>query len=305
LELARSRRNPACLGLLLAATLELTSFAGTSLASFPMAAPYSPSYRDFLAQHPGDYRVLHDNPNAAMTVGTQDVEGNDPSGLLRYRRFMNFVEGLDLDAAPFSMPPQNFDTNALRMVRCRYLISGDEKFHLEVPGVLPHLLLAERFRVLTNCQAIFATLTNAGFNMEEEVILESQPSPLPQPATHKGTVKLLDSSTDFLKIEADVPAPALLLITDSYSSGWRALALPGSVQPVYKVMPASYCLRAIPLAAGHHLLRVEYSPKGFRIGKRVSIAAWIVFLLLSVLVARLGFSHVIPRVNMAVSDRHR
>ena len=119
--------------------------------------------------------------------------------------------------------------------------------------------------------------------MEEEVILESQPSPLPQPARQKGTVKLLESSTDFLKIEADVGAPALLLITDSYSRGWRARALPGSAQARYEVMPANYCLRAIPLSAGHHLLRLEYSPLGFRVGKVVSIAALALFLALSAL----------------------
>jgi hypothetical protein len=48
-------------------------------------------------------------------------------------------------------------------------------------------------------------------------------------------------------------------------------------------MPANYCLRAIPLEAGHHLLRVEYSPLGFRIGKAVSIVAVAVFLALCAL----------------------
>jgi uncharacterized membrane protein YfhO len=46
-------------------------------------------------------------------------------------------------------------------------------------------------------------------------------------------------------------------------------------------MPANYCLRAIPLAAGHHLLRVEYSPLGFRAGKAVSMMALAVFLFLT------------------------
>ena len=80
-------------------------------------------------------------------------------------------------------------------------------------------------------------------------------------------------------------APSLLLITDAYARGWRALALPGSAQARYEVMPANYCLRVIPLAAGHHLLRVEYSPSGYRLGKAVSIAAWAVFLALVIFAA--------------------
>ena len=283
LALAGSRRNLACLGLLLVAAIELAAFAGSSLAAFQIVPPYSRRTTSLLAQHPGDYRILHYNPNAAMTVGTLDVEGDDPSALLRYRRFLDFAEGFDFDTAPYGMAAQKFDTNALRMLRCRYLISFDEKTYSEFGGGLPHLLLVDRFRLLTNYHEIFSTLTNANFNMEEEVILESQPSPLPQPAREKGAVKLLASSTDYLNIEADTGAPALLLITDAYSRGWRALALPGSTQARYEVMPANYCLRVIPLAAGHHLLRVEYSPLGFRAGKVVSIAALALFLALSVL----------------------
>jgi uncharacterized membrane protein YfhO len=133
---------------------------------------------------------------------------------------------------------------------------------------------------------MFSTLTATNFHVEEEVILESQPEPAPQPARESGTVRMLDSSTDYLTIEADAGTPCLLLVTDAYSRGWRALALPDSSQTRYQIMPANYCLRAIPLAAGHHHLRMEYSPAGFRIGKLVSIAAWPVFIALAVLAIR-------------------
>jgi hypothetical protein len=304
LELAGSRRNLACLGVLLLAAIELAAFAGTSLATFQIAAPYLPGTRDLLAQHPGDYRVLQFNPNISMTIGDLNVEGEDPSALLRYRRFLDLAEGFDFDTAPYGMPPQQFNTRALRMLRCRYLISADENSRLEIPGALPHLLLLNRFRVMTNYHEIFSTVTNEDFKMEEEVILESQPSPLPQPAREKGTVKLLESSTDYLKIEADTGAPSLLLITDAYSRGWRALSLPGSAQARYEVMPANYCLRVIPLSAGHHRLRVEYSPLGFRAGKVISLAALAVFLALSVAALKKHFHGLVARV-VAVSEPQR
>ena len=142
---------------------------------------------------------------------------------------------------------------------------------------------------MTNYHQIFATLTNSNFKMDQEVILESQPSPLPRPATAKGTVRLLKSSTDYLDIEADVAAPCLLLITDAYSSGWRAGALPGGVPAQYRIMPANYCLRAIALPAGRNRLRVEYSPLGFRVGRVVSLLSLAVFLSLSGLAVRNHF----------------
>jgi hypothetical protein len=286
LELARARRNLACLGVLLLALIELGAFAVTSLVTFQPDAPYSPVVTKFLAQHPGDYRILHFNPNASLTTGTLNVESDDPSGLLRYQRFLDFAEGIDFDTAPYGMAAQAYDTNALKMLRCRYWFPFDESSYSEFAGGLPHLLLVDRFRVMTNYHEIFSTLTNANFDMTKEVILESPPNPLPQPAAQSGIVTLLKSSTDWLEIEAATAAPALLLITDSYARGWRALPLPGSAQARYQVMPANCCLRVIPLEAGHHLLRVEYSPSGFRVGKVVSIVALAVFFLLTGLAVR-------------------
>jgi len=88
---------------------------------------------------------------------------------------------------------------------------------------------------------------------------------------------LVDSSSDSLTIEADVSSPSLLLVTDAYSSGWRALPLPGSIQSQYQILPADVCLRAVPLAAGHHRFRMEYSPLGFRIGKWLTLASIALF----------------------------
>ena len=75
-------------------------------------------------------------------------------------------------------------------------------------------------------------------------------------------------------IEADLPDPAVLVVTDTYSDGWKARSLlgPGESggQAVYNVMPADHCIRAIPLAAGHHRLLLEYRPAAFLIGAWVS-----------------------------------
>jgi hypothetical protein len=283
LALPKSRRRIACGGMLLMAVIELACFAQTSLKTFQIGPAYPPAIARGLAQDPGDYRIRCGNPNSAMTAGTLDIGGSDPSGLLRYMRYLDFTRGIDYDTAPFGTPPKRFDRRALRMLLCRYLITESKNTYAIITNNLPRLLLVDRFRVMTNYHEIFSTLTNASFHVEQEVILESQPAPAPQPDGQKGAVKILDSSTDSLTVEADTKAPCLLLITDAYSSGWRALALPGSSQDRYQIMPANYCLRAIPLAAGHHLLRVEYSPLGFRIGKVVSIAAWAIFIGLTVL----------------------
>jgi hypothetical protein len=289
LELAKSRRNLACAAMLLLALFELISFAGSSLLSFKPGPPYSHGVLDLLARHPGDYRILHRNPNAAMTTGALDIAGDDPTGLLRYNRFLDFAQGLDPDTTSVGASARSYNTNALRMVRLRYRFSNDDQSGWEYEDPLPQLSLVDHFRVMTNYHEILSTLTNANFDMRDTVILESRPDPAPQPATEKGAVHLLASSTDSLEIEADVAAPCLLLITDAYSGGWRALARPGSAQARYQILPANYCLRAISLQAGRHLLRVEYSPLGFRIGRVVSLVSLALFFLLAGLTVKNHF----------------
>ena len=97
---------------------------------------------------------------------------------------------------------------------------------------------------------------------------------------------LVDSNTDQLTIEAELRAPAILLVTDAFASGWQAVALPGSAQARYEVLPADYCLRAVPLAAGKHSLRLQYVPPGFEVGKWTSAVSLAVFLTLAVVACR-------------------
>jgi hypothetical protein len=140
------------------------------------------------------------------------------------------------------------------------------------------LHLVSSYRVLPDRNAIFDALRSATFDPTREVILESEPEPNPSPAESAGTARIVAASTDALEIEADVEKPSILLITDAFTPSWRAVALPGSVQPNYKLLPANYILRAVPLLAGHHHLRVEYARDALTIGKWISILATLAFL---------------------------
>ena len=79
-------------------------------------------------------------------------------------------------------------------------------------------------------------------------------------------VRLLDESTDHLTLEVELDHAGILVITDSYARDWRTVALPGSAASEYQLLPANYVLRAVPLAAGFHRIRVEYEPLAYRAG---------------------------------------
>jgi hypothetical protein len=263
--------------------LETFLFARSTLQAFDLAGLHSPVFDGFVATHPGDYRVMAGGfmPNIATISNAYDLQGYDPVVLGRYAQWMAFVQGKDPDNAT-EMPTITTGSPLLQMLRCQYFFvpTGGIEHVVTYPHPLPHLLLVNRWTQIKSRDAIFAAMSAADFDPRQTVILETPPVPLPGDAAGEGTARLVASSSDTLTIEANLSHPAILLVTDVYSSGWRAVALPGSSQRSYQVMPANYVLRAIPLAAGKHLLRLEYSPTAYRVGFWVSLVSTLVYLML-------------------------
>ena len=121
--------------------------------------------------------------------------------------------------------------------------------------------------------------------------VRSEPRPARQPGdapgagasdsvSEPGSIRILRESTDWQEVEVTVTQPAILVQTDLYTPNWHAYALPGSAQSAYELIPANYILRAVPLQAGTHRLRIEYRPTKFVIGKWVSLASLALFVAL-------------------------
>jgi hypothetical protein len=241
---------------------------------------HDPQKAAFYAGYHGDYRTLDLKfTNEAMAARVPDISGYDPTALRRYCEFINWSQGLDPDEATAYL---NFKQHnpLFSMLRCRYVfVEKDGVTNIaEVGSGLPHLLLLDEYSVQAGRDAICARMSRKGFDPRREVILESEPDPRPQRGAAEGRVRLVNSSSDWLEIEADVPRPMILLVTDSYSKGWKAYPLSGSgAQQKYTVQPANYVLRAIALQAGHHHLRLEYLPRSFVIGKWISIVALVLY----------------------------
>jgi xanthosine utilization system XapX-like protein len=261
------------------AVLELGRFAATLRPTFDFADTRAPLIRRFLAEHPGDYRILQVlHPTSALSTRAQNLAGYEPSSILeRYARFIAFTQGQpEVETAG---PTISRIHPLFRLLRCRYAFvhRGGQVGVMEIPDSLARVQLVYDWQLLRERDAIFTAMASRGFDPRRTVILESRPDPLPVLGAPGGWARAAVLSTDALEIEAEAPRPALLLVGDSYSRGWRAVPLPGSSQAGYEVMPADWVIRAIPLAAGRHRLRLEYAPAGFRIGKWVSLVSLVLF----------------------------
>jgi hypothetical protein len=243
-------------------------------ATFAVRETRSPELERFLAAHPGDARMLPWKPNLAMAAGREEIWGASPLALRRYVDFIVFSQLGSLDTMP-SRLEFNGVQPMFRLLRCRYsfLSDSDGLRYVEQTNVLERVQLVHNYSVVTNASDVLQTLNADTFDGRQTVILETVPDPVPDPTVTAGSVRVLESTTDELTIEADLPAAAVLLVTETYSRGWRVRSLLPQPRQNYAILPADYVLRAVPLAGGHHLLRMEYRPLAFVIGRWVSVAA--------------------------------
>jgi len=271
------------------AVIEILFFAHSSKQSFDVNALTESDTRAFLDQSPGDYRIFnYANSNSGMSTGSRDIWGYDSAVPLRYAEFMNFAQpGLNPDNERQRLDfekPRNF----FSMLRCRYFFIPQHGKNVVMSSndVMNRIQLISSWQVISQRDEIFMAMEKPGFDPRQTVILETAPGIESVTNGYSGECSIEESSTDHLKIKGKLERPAILLITDAFSKGWRAKPLPGSSQQKYEVMPANYILIAIPLAAGEHHLILEYKPAAFVVGKWIALSAlavYIAFVLMVVL----------------------
>jgi hypothetical protein len=257
-------------GFLVLAAFELFFFAQGNLPSFDfqIQSDKVQTLRSSYQKEPGDYRVFATQKDYSLGAGTLDIMGDDPAEPARYDAFVQ--------------APKDEGTQALvrGLVRLRYVF-WDEGDHYRKERVsdreVPRAFLVGKYEVVS-ADSVLSRVTAKDFDPRKLVYLESDPS---FPLGYKkvaGTIEAKDLSTDAMELTARCPQNALLVVTDNYSKGWKAKALPDSDQKSFQVLPANGFQRGIPLQAGNQHFLLEYRPTGFEAGKWISISAWALFL---------------------------
>ena len=234
-------------------------------------------YEEFI-ERAGEQRLMEVGVagNAQMVLGGYGVWGYDPVVLDRYAQFVARSQGRrpeDLDNVG-GRPPDR-PSPLLRLVRLGALIDHDPARRRVAAAwrddALGRFVFVSDYVVVEDgAQAILDRLEAPGFDPEQLAVLESAPGVAPSGEPPRPHLEVVSESTDHLELRVALESPALLVWTDSYSEGWRAQALPGSVQPEYALQPANLVLRSVALEAGRHHLRFVYEPPHFRLGQWLS-----------------------------------
>jgi hypothetical protein len=271
------RRSKLAFLLVILSVAELLLFARISRDTFHSSEILPKRIAGFFAQMPRDTRALMSPwPNAGMLYGACGIWGYDAYVIRRYAEFVALTQGFNPDEVTQYMPFKQIHP-LFDLMRCKYAVVPDQggvRILQLLRNPLPHVSVIYSWAVLDSREKMFTALNNSSFNPRETVLIENDPGiPMKDTAPANSEVRILDRSTDYLTIEVEIGAPSILLITDAYSKGWHAIALEGSSQARYQVIPADYAFQGIPLQPGKHRIRLEYMPYEFRIGRVISLVS--------------------------------
>jgi hypothetical protein len=285
------------------------------IGSFPPAradpyagAPYIGFIRGLNVDHSRIFareEILY--PNWSSAFGLADVRSLDALYYERYRQFMqNFLlpDGVaskhdDLfDRFTGSGFAYKFDTEPerrfLALSSVKYLIGSTEygwprKIYsgealvYQVPNVLPRAALFRAVEILPD-DAVLARLKDPAFNPYEKAVVSRESiSAGHDLATLTGAAPAAPTAarisryqSQYVAIEAETPAPALLVLNDTNYPGWRAYL---NGEPA-AMLTVNFLFRGILLPPGKSTVEFRYQPRSFQIGGGISFAALAILALL-------------------------
>jgi hypothetical protein len=242
-----------------------------------------PAWKAPLASMNKDDRMLAMDPNfvnLGMSLGYNNLLGYDPGVFKRYAQMFFAAQGLDPSKADQYLlrvgSPQELLTppmlRLMQMFRCGLIYYSPEQPPLQLrdPPLPVALLMTDVVELKDRDSILRYIFGDNRFDPSKVVVLESPPGiELQSLPTSPGFVTVLNEKNDSMEIQANLDRPAVLLITDNYSTGWRVKPIT-SGQSEYRIMPANYAQMAIPLEKGKHAFILEYSPLAFRAGAWIS-----------------------------------
>jgi hypothetical protein len=183
------------------------------------------------------------------------------------------TQGLEDNRLYSVMPIFSRFTPIFGLVRLRYILeenpSGLEWHELPFPR-LPRFKLLDEWDVLPNEEAARKALFQPHFDFFHKVILDRAPRFNPGNGLGSGKLAWNEIDSEHIEIRAELSRPSILLVTDNYSQGWHARPLDEVGQKFYEVIPGDYFLQAIPLDVGRHHFELEYTPRAFSLGLKVT-----------------------------------
>jgi hypothetical protein len=231
------------------------------------SAPGGPPPRVLFAQDPGRFGSL------GMLLGIEFLNGGPVSHLGRRHHHLGHYPALltraDLDLFGAGLvlvpgPCAGFPGRGLELVEER-----DGLCLLRNPSRPQRYALTSRIRRVDTEEEMLALVARDPAGAVPVLAPADAFLPPRRGAGEVGEVRVLDYRPGHVRLEVAARRPAVLLVRESWSRGWRA-RVDGAPTPLY---PAAGLLFAVPLAPGPHAVELRYSTPGLRAGFAL-LGAW-------------------------------
>lgn len=301
---SRRRIGGACLGLVLLGLVAVDSwtFCRRYLQTFdPDEKGLTAGAVGFLSQsgvpwrygRGGDFRFP---PGDGMMHHLCSMEGVQPNVPDRFRRLYWALQGRPTNIqTTFYMlyPPRDrgatWDLRPFEILGLRYLVQyrdhsprripglktaayEDDRFRVdEMAGAFPRAWLVHEVEWVPDASSALDRVVALGRALERLAVIEGElNAPLTRcPADAQEPLPtFLAYESNRVLLEAAPLANALLVLSDLHYPGWVAL-LDGRPVPV---IGANYCMRAVAVPAGRHVIEFRFEPSSFRQGIVASLA---------------------------------
>ncbi len=164
------------------------------------------------------------------------------------------------------------------------LLYEDDKYQVyENLGAFPRAFIAYDYLIEKEPQKIINKLYSKDINLRETLVLEEGVDFDRKADSLIGAAKIISYTPNTVSIETGSDSPGLLLLSDNYYPGWKAL-VNGKETKIYR---ADYTFRAVEIPEGKSLVEFVYLPLSFRWGKGLSFLSLPVILFLGIMLPRL------------------
>lgn len=222
-------------------------------------------------------------PNLGERFGFRDVRGYDGVDPARIFDLLNLC--VDPEADPSRKTAQWFAPKlykrggdlrvhpVLSLLNVRYLIfrgtppqsitpllSGDDYWIAENRSVLPRIFIPRRVERVRDGDETLERLAAPEFDPAEVAFVDAEMSSLP--ALMSGSARIVEENPTRVEVACDLPAPALVVLSDQWDPGWRG-RIDGQDVRIHRV---DHAIRGVVVPAGRSSLVFTYRPASFRAG---------------------------------------
>jgi hypothetical protein len=251
------------------------------------------------AQNAGSYVARRNNPyvqailsnGRAITLELNDVSAYNPSQNQRYATFINAINGRVQNYHVTFVYPRAIGNKLFSLLNVRYLLV-DNRMNASTPGFAEltagrHPVFQDAWVTIYESNAptssvwivhqvkrakrnrVLGLMEKATFDPRTMAIAEGGPfaiKSLPAGAVDQAAVTSYEPER--IRIAATAGSAGLLVISETFESGWRAY-VDGKPVPIRLV---DYAFRGVALSAGSHIVELRYEPRGLHYGLWISIA---------------------------------